>query len=252
MDDGRLVGHETPPATMVGPSDACGPYDDAAMGHPLWPLFDLRLRTERLELRLPREEELIGVAALAKAGIHPPDEMPFGIAWTAIPSPEWEHGFLRYHWTKRSTWSPEDWTLDLMVSTAAGPIGMQGLMGRDFAHLRLVRTGSWLGQPHQGQGYGKEMRGAVLALAFDGLRAEVAESEACLDNLPSAGVSRSLGYAPNGIGRLAPQGIARDTQRYRMTHDDWTARPRPTVTIEGLEGCLDLFGASAEHHPRHH
>ena len=27
------------------------------MGHPLWPLYDLRLRTARLELRLPDEEE---------------------------------------------------------------------------------------------------------------------------------------------------------------------------------------------------
>jgi RimJ/RimL family protein N-acetyltransferase len=87
------------------------------------------------------------------------------------------------------------------------------------------------------------MRGAVLALAFDGLGAEIAESEAFLDNLPSAGVSRSLGYAPNGVGRLAPQGVARETQRFRMTRDDWSARRRPPVIIEGLDACLELFGA---------
>jgi RimJ/RimL family protein N-acetyltransferase len=213
------------------------------MGHPLWPPFDLRLRTQRLELRLPTEDELVLVAAVAKAGIHPPDEMPFGIAWTALPSPDWEVGFMRYHWTKRAMWSPDDWTLDLMVSTADGPIGLQGLMARDFTHLRLVRTGSWLGRTFQGQGYGTEMRGAVLALAFDGLGAEIAESEAFLDNRPSAGVSRSLGYAPNGVGRLAPQGVARETQRFRMTRDDWSARRRPPVIIEGLDACLELFGA---------
>jgi RimJ/RimL family protein N-acetyltransferase len=213
------------------------------MGHPLWPLFDLRLRTERLELRLPTEDELPTLAAIAMAGIHPPDEMPFGVAWTAQPSPDFEHGFMRYHWTQRANWTPGDWTLDLLVSTADGPIGMQGLMARDFAHLRVVRTGSWLGRTHHGRGFGKEMRAAVLALGFDGLGAEVAESEAFQDNLPSAGVSRALGYAPNGVGRLAPQGIPRDTQRFRMTRADWAARARPAVSIEGLDGCLELFGA---------
>ena len=42
--------------------------------------------------------------------------------------------------------------------------------------MRTVGTGSWLGRPYQGRGIGKEMRGAVLALAFDGLGAEVAET----------------------------------------------------------------------------
>jgi hypothetical protein len=28
-----------------------------------------------------------------------------------------------------------------------------------------------------------------------------------------------------------------------MTEEMWRARPRPRVTIEGLDGCLDLFGA---------
>ncbi|HYU50364.1 MAG TPA: hypothetical protein VEO91_10615 [Candidatus Limnocylindria bacterium] len=40
------------------------------MTHPLWPLFDLRLRTERLELRLPDDDELARLCAIARAGIH--------------------------------------------------------------------------------------------------------------------------------------------------------------------------------------
>lgn len=28
----------------------------------------------------------------------------------------------------------------------------------------------------------------------------------------------------------------------RLTLEGWRARPRPEVTVEGLEGCLDLFG----------
>jgi RimJ/RimL family protein N-acetyltransferase len=86
------------------------------------------------------------------------------------------------------------------------------------------------------------MRQAVLSLAFDHLRAEVAETEAFLDNPASNRVSLAVGYEPNGFGRLAPRGVARDTQRFRLTVEGWRARPRPTVTVEGLEACLGLFG----------
>ena len=37
-------------------------------GHP-WPLFDLRLRTPHLELRLPNDDELLELARVARAGI---------------------------------------------------------------------------------------------------------------------------------------------------------------------------------------
>ena len=45
------------------------------------------------------------------------------------------------------------------------------------------------------------MRTAVLALAFEGLDAEIALTEAWSDNEASLGVSRSLGYLPNGSVR---------------------------------------------------
>lgn len=213
------------------------------MGHPLWSIYDLRLRTERLELRLPDESEIVELCALAKGGIHPPDEMPFGVAWSTKPSPEFERGFIQYHWTMRGTWTPDDWNLELAVFLDGQPIGHQGMAASRFAVMRTVLTGSWLLSAYQHQGIGTEMRGAILALAFDGLGAEVAESSAFLDNLGSTGVSRSLGYAPNGFGRLAPQDVPRDTQRYRLTVADWRSRPRPTVAIDGLDGCRDLFGA---------
>lgn len=215
------------------------------MAHPLWPLFDLRLRTERLVLRLPTEDDLVALAALARAGVHAPDEMPFVYAWSTLPSPAFERGFAQYHWLQRARWKPEDWNLELMVTVDGAPIGSQGVFAKDFTTLRTVTTGSWLGLEFQGRGYGKEMRQAVLALAFEGLGAEVAESEAAVDNPRSAGVSRSVGYDPNGIGRMAPTGVARDTWRFRMTRGGWTARPRPEVVIEGLEPCLELFGAAS-------
>jgi hypothetical protein len=45
-------------------------------------LNELRLTTPRLELRLGTQEELVELGRLAQEGIHPPEEMPFAIAWT--------------------------------------------------------------------------------------------------------------------------------------------------------------------------
>jgi RimJ/RimL family protein N-acetyltransferase len=211
------------------------------MSHP-WPLFDLRIRTQRLELRLPTEVELLELAAIAASGIHPPEEMPFAVAWTDRPSPAFERGFFQYHWGTRAQWQPEKWTLDLGVWEDGRLVGMQGVSASDFATLRTVSTGSWLGIAFQGRGIGKEMRSAVLGLAFDHLGADVATSGSFVDNPASAGVSRALGYEENGRDRLAPRGSARELIRYRMTREQWQARQRPEIEVTGLDRALELFG----------
>jgi RimJ/RimL family protein N-acetyltransferase len=208
-----------------------------------WPLYGLRLLTDRLELRLPTDDELVELLDLARAGIHPPDEMPFAVAWSTIPSPAFERGFMQHHWTMRGSWQPTDWTLNLTVEFEGVPVGTQTLGAKEFAIHRTVSTGSWLGLEYQRRGFGKEMRAAVLGLAFDGLGARVAESSAFLDNAASNAVSRALGYAENGVGSLAPNGVARPTQNFRMTGELWRARPRPALTIEGLDACREMFGA---------
>ena len=214
--------------------------------HPLWPLFDLRLTTGDLELRIPREEELPAFAEIAERGIHPPDEMPFGIAWTAVPSKQRNLDSFRWWTSAKATFAPEHWTLTFGVWERGVPLGFQDLRGDSFQATRTVSTGSWLGREFQGRGVGKMMRQAVLALAFDHLGAEVAETEAFIDNPASNKVSLAIGYQPNGFGRLSPQGTPRETQRFRMTLDDWRGRPRPEVLVEGLEACLELFGLPAK------
>ncbi len=215
----------------------------APMTHPVWPLYDLQLRTSRLELRLPNEGEIAELCAVARAGIHPPGEMPFGVAWSTKPSPRFEREFIQWHWQQRADWTAEAWSLELAVFLDRRPIGSQSLLARQFTTFHAVHTGSWLGLGQQGRGFGKEMRGAVLTLAFEGLGAEVATTEAFLDNPASAGVSRSLGYLPNGAGSIAPEGVSRPTERFRLTRDIWAARPRPPVTVVGLEACRAMFGA---------
>jgi RimJ/RimL family protein N-acetyltransferase len=213
------------------------------MTHPLWPLFDLVIRSSRLELRLPTDEELVGLAAVARAGIHPVSEMPFAGPWSTLASPAFERNFIQHHWAMRATWSPDDWMLNLGIYLDGRPIGSQSVIGRQFSIFRTISTGSWLGLPYQGRGLGKEMRAAALAFGFDHLGAVRADTQAFLDNERSTGVSRSLGYVEDGIGQYAPEGVARTTQRFRMTADAWRAVPHDPIEVIGLDGCRDLFGA---------
>ena len=206
------------------------------------PLFGLVVRTERLELRLPTESELVELLELARAGIHDADSMPFGYAWTDKPSPQFERDYMKYHYSTRANWAPDDWTLDLAVWADGKLAGTQGIRGVNFAVYRSVGTGSWLGQRFQGLKIGVEMRSAALSFAFDHLAAERAMSEAFLDNAASVGVSRSLGYADNGYQWMAPRGEARQEQRFLMTRDMWHGRERPPITVEGFEACRDMFG----------
>lgn len=219
--------------------DATGPMTLASA----WPIFGLRLRTARLELRLPTDDELLALIDVARAGIHPADEMPFQFPWSTLPSPAFERNFLQHHWRLRASWTPEDWILNFGIFLDGRPIGSQTVGGRQFAIYRTVDTGSWLGQPFQGLGYGTEMRAGVLGFAFDGLGARYADSGALVDNARSNRVSRALGYEENGRDELAPNGIAVPHQRWRMTAEAWRASPRPPITIEGLDACRDLFGA---------
>jgi RimJ/RimL family protein N-acetyltransferase len=216
------------------------------MSHPLWPIYDLRIRTPRLELRLPDEDDIVALAEIARGGLHAPDEMPFAVPWTNLESPYFEWSFIRFHWRTRGMWEPEHWGLELAVLLDGRPVGAQGLYAGDFAHRRTVHSGSWLGPEFRRRGIGTEMRAAILALAFDGLGAEVAETEAFADNGGSIGVSRAVGYEENGIGRMAPMGEPRDTVRFRLTRGRWlrvrAERGLPEVEIEGLEPSLPLFG----------
>jgi RimJ/RimL family protein N-acetyltransferase len=208
-----------------------------------WPLFGLRLRTDHLVLRMPTDDDLVRLLPVAKAGIHPPGEMPFGVAWTSLQGTAFDRGFMQHYWQTRASFEPEGWTLNLMVERDGEPIGAQSVRASHFAVHRTVDTGSWLGRPFQGRGYGKEMRAAVLGFAFDHLGAEVAETSSFLDNAQSNGVTRALGYEENGLGSLAPEDVARVTQKFRMSAEGWRSRPRPALTVEGLAEIRDLFGA---------
>ena len=209
-------------------------------GHP-WPLFDLRLRTPRLELRLPTDDDLLELARVARAGILEPDRIAFMVPWHRLPSPAFERQFLLHWWAARGRWNPASWDLGLAVVENGHPIGVQEVIGTDFAVRRGIVSGSWLGREFQDRGLGTEARAAILALAFDGLGAEIAESGYFEGNAASARVSEKLGYRPNGDAILAIEGRRLREVKLRVTRETWQRELVP-VTIEGLEPCLRLFG----------
>jgi RimJ/RimL family protein N-acetyltransferase len=209
----------------------------------LTPLYGLRLRTDRLELRWPDEDEIVELGRLAQAGVHARGEMPFLVPWTdAIDEPDFLTRFRDFHHGLRRDWRAEHWQLDLGVWAADEPIGVQGIVGREFSTTRVVKTGSWLAQSVQGRGYGTEMRAAVLELAFHGLGAEAALSSALDGVEASLRVSQKLGYVADGETVLEVGGAPRVDRRMRLTRDRWIDRERISVRISGLEPCIPLFG----------
>jgi RimJ/RimL family protein N-acetyltransferase len=208
-------------------------------------MADLRLQTPALELRWPSLDDLGALAELAALGVHDPEVQPFMVAWTDASPDERARGTMQYHWSRWASWQPSDWELELVVVRDGTVVGAQGIGGRDFAVLREVSTGSWLGRSYQGQGIGTEMRAAVLHLAFAGLQAQHAVSAAFEDNAASLGVSRKLGYRDDGIEWHVVRGRPALTRRLRLTRAGWQAARTVPVEIHGLEPCLPHFGLPA-------
>ena len=206
------------------------------------PIFNIRIRSPRLELRLPDLELLDELASLAAAGIHPPETMPFGVPWTDQPSPELERATVRYHLLQLATWSPLAWNFNPVVLHQGKVIGSQGINATNFVVTRNVTTGSWLGRAYQGQGLGREMRAAILEFAFSGLGAEVALSSAFHDNAASLRVSRALGYEDNGEAIVERRGLPAEQIHLRLTRERWEHSDRPQVELEGVEACREFFG----------
>jgi RimJ/RimL family protein N-acetyltransferase len=207
-----------------------------------WPLFDLVVRTPRLELRYADDDLVAGLAELTSTPIHDPASMPFSIPWTDLPAGERERNALQFFWRNRAQWAATDWSCPMAVLVDGEVAGAQGIQSTNFATTKTVKTGSWLTQSRHGQGIGKEMRAAILHLGFAGLGANYALTSAYHDNHSSLGVTRALGYEPNGM-TIEPRRDGADTQlHYMMSRERWEARRRGDIQIEGLEPCLEMFG----------
>ena len=112
----------------------------------------------------------------------------------------------------------------------------------NFPTVRAFETGSWLGRRFQGRGIGTEMRIATLHLGFLALDASTATTAAFADNGPSTGVTRKLGYEPNGVGWLERRGQRAEINRFVMSRQHFLDHiHRDDVEIEGDAEVRDFL-----------
>jgi RimJ/RimL family protein N-acetyltransferase len=132
------------------------------------------------------------------------------------------------------------------VLHAGEPVGIQGFFGTDVAVTRTVETGSWLGLRYQGRGIGTGMRRLVLHLLFEGLGMQAATTAAFADNPASNGVTRRIGYEPDGTDVVAREGKSAVSNRYRLTREAWESQgDRPEVELHGVGPVRQLLGLDA-------
>ena len=208
-----------------------------------YPPFDLEVTTPRLRLLGATDERLEQLVPLVRAGIVADDEVPFDDPisfYESSPTREWR--WLRGVWRGRSRTEAGWWRLYFVVEADGRLVGMQDLLAEDFATLGLVSSFSWLAPDARGRGHGREMRAAILHLAFAGLAAREALSEAFVDNAASNAVSRALGYEQNGTTWATRRGDPCELQRWTLTRAKWETAVRTDIELSGVEACLPLLG----------
>jgi len=206
-----------------------------------YPPLNLAIRTPRLTLAGASDELLERLVPLVRAGIADAEPWPFDdpISFYA-DSPDREWQWLRSIWRGRGRMGPEGWRLYFAVLVDGEPVGMQDLVGRNFSRFGTVSSFSWLAPGRRGQGLGKEMRAAILHLAFAGLGAREAGSDAFVDNTASNAISRGLGYVPNGLDWDTRRGETARIQQWRLSREAWTRRE--DIELTGVEACLPVLG----------
>ncbi|GAA3241614.1 GNAT family N-acetyltransferase [Nonomuraea helvata] len=205
-----------------------------------WPLTELSITTPRLVLRFPSLADLDELGDRAAEGIHEEGFMPFFVPWSETDPAERARNAIQYQFRTWGAFTAADWSVEFAVVFEGQVVGVQGIMAKDFPVTREVKTGSWLGRRFHGRGIGTEMRRAVLHLAFAGLGARHAATEAFEDNHPSLAVTRKLGYQDDGIFMHSRKSEPVATRRFRMLREDWTESPG--FEIHNLAPCLPLFG----------
>jgi RimJ/RimL family protein N-acetyltransferase len=210
-----------------------------------YPPFDLSVTTPRLRLLGATDERLEPLVPVVRDGIVRDDEVPFDDPMSFYePSPAREWRWLRAVWRGRGRTEAAWWRLYFVVEADGRLVGMQDLLAEDFPTLGLVSSFSWLAPDARGRGLGREMRAAVLHLAFAGLGAREALSEAFVDNAASNAVSRAVGYEQNGTTWATRRGSPCELQRWSLSRAKWEAARRTDIALSGVEDCLPLLGIS--------
>ena len=181
-----------------------------------WPLFDLVVRTPRLEMRLPREDEFDDLNVLIDAGIHDPTTMPFASPFTDVPPLRRARESAQFWWRQRADWIPDKWAYSAAVYVEGRVVGVQGMMADHFGALRSVETGSgWTGRS-RAKGWARRCETGRPPPGLQGARSQVAHCGTFHDNAASRATSRSVGYVDNGETLPLRRGTADRILKARM------------------------------------
>ncbi|MCP3876835.1 MAG: GNAT family N-acetyltransferase [Sulfitobacter sp.] len=215
-----------------------------------YPPLGLRVVTERLELRGATDELLERLAPVVRAGKATADPPPWDDPSSFYePDPDTRvQKWLQGIWRGRGTVRPGRWRLYFVVLVDGEPVGMQDLTGDEFDSFGTVETTSWISSDARQRGIGTETRAAILHLAFDGLGAAEAHSEAAVENTGSNRISERLGYERNGTAWATHQGQPVRGQRWRLSRETWAARRRNDITMSGVEDCRQTLGLQPQPH----
>ena len=205
----------------------------------LWPLHGIRLVTPDLTLTVMTEADLAAVLSVLPADV---EQSPHATTYAGLDREANRRAVaLQGYWRALGLWSPGDWMLPFVVRRDGGIIGVQWLEGPDYLTDHTVDSSSWLVTAERGRGFGRQMRVAVLDLAFGPLCAEAAISSAVTANVASLGVSRSLGYRSTHTSVLPHSGAV--LQHVRLDRADWRdGVAAGTTSVENADAALPYFG----------
>lgn len=205
----------------------------------LWPLHGICLVTADLALTVMAEPDLATVISVLPADV---ELNPHATTYAGFDDEANRRAvFVQGYWRALGLWSPSDWMLPFVVRRDGEVVGVQWLEGPDYLADATVDSSSWLVPTERGRGFGRQMRAAVLTLAFGPLRAEAAISSAVTANVASLGVSRSLDYRPTHASVLPHTGAV--LQHLRLDRGRWVASKSARATqVGGVDAALALFG----------
>lgn len=212
------------------------------MSADLYPPLNVKVITPRLELHGATDSLLAELLPVVRAGVAGPPPGPFDDPMSLYednPVREWK--WLQAIWRGRGTVRPDAWRLYFVVMLGGKAVGMQDLVGVNFDTFRTVSSFSWLAPSARGQGLGKEMRAAILHLAFAGFGAAEATSDAFFDNVASNRVSEGLGYQPDGQDWATRRGESAVLNRWRLGREAWERGRRSDIELIGVEACKPVL-----------
>lgn len=209
-----------------------------------YPPLNMRIVTPRLELHGATDELLQRLAPAVRAGKATADPPPWddpNSFYETDPDRRVE-GWLRGVWRGRGTLSADRWRLHFVTMFEGEPVGMQDVIGDEFETFGTVETSSWVSTDVRQRGIGAETRAAILHLAFEGLGAQEAHSEAAVDNGGSNAISERLGYRHNGVSWATHQGKPVLGQRWMLDRSTWSQQRRSDITLIGVDECRSTLG----------